>query len=252
MKNIIIIIGIAYLIIGCCQGNADYMAMDLVAEDGQGGSLATFTLKGNYLYTVDNYDLNVFSLTNEEEPELVNTVRIGFNIETLFSFKDYLYIGSRNGMFIYSINEPEEPTMLSNVDHFTACDPVIANDTHAYVTLHSNAICGNNINVLEVYDIQNITQPVLISSHNLVSPKGMGFYENYLIVCDNEIKLYDITNPQQAQLITSIDKEAFDVIVSGDLLIAIGEEGVFQYELSLTQTGVGIEGLSEISTLPVM
>lgn len=201
------------------------------SNDGQGGSLATFALKGDYLYVVDESTLNVFSIKEAGNPVKVNSVHVGFQIETLFSYKDYLYIGSRNGMFIYSISSPEFPGELASVSHFTACDPVIANDTNAFVTLHTNFNCGNNINVLEIYDIKNITQPKLISSRNLASPKGLGLYNNYLIVCDDEIKVFDISDPENTVLVNSIDEAAFDVIIQGDVLIAIGDQGVYQYKI---------------------
>ncbi len=215
-------------------------------SDGQGGSLATFTLKGDYLYVVDEFDLNVFSIAKTDEPVLVNSVPVGFDIETLFSYKDYLYIGSRNGMFIYDLDNPEFPSRLSGVQHFTACDPVVANDTHAYVTLHSNVICGNAINVLEIYDVTNVTNPILISSRNLISPKGLGLYGNYLIVCDDEIKIFDVSDPKNSKLVKAINNEAFDVIIRDNLLIAIGNTGLYQYNLETTTDGVDYTALSSI------
>ncbi len=59
-------------------------------SDGKGGSLATFALKGNYLYTVDYQKLNVFSIQNKENPVKVNQKDVGFNIETLYSLDNYL------------------------------------------------------------------------------------------------------------------------------------------------------------------
>jgi hypothetical protein len=50
--------------------------------------------------------LNVFSLIDSEKPVKLE-IFIGFDIETLFSYGDNLFIGSRNGMFIYSISNPE-------------------------------------------------------------------------------------------------------------------------------------------------
>ncbi|WP_430816364.1 LVIVD repeat-containing protein [Carboxylicivirga sp. RSCT41] len=244
MKQVIITICIALTVLSCSEDSSN---PDSSNTDGQGGSLATFTLKGEYLYVVDEFDLNVFSVSKVEEPVLVNKVPVGFNIETLFSFKDYLYIGSRNGMFIYSLSNPEFPEMLSGVQHFTACDPVIANDTHAFVTLHSNTMCGNNINLLEIYDISKITEPVLVSSRNLISPKGLGLYGNYLIVCDDEVKIFDISDPNESKLINSINIEAFDVIIRGNTLIAIGDDGLYQLELENTQTGLSYSTLSTIA-----
>jgi hypothetical protein len=45
-------------------------------------------------------------------------------------------------------------------------DPVIAS-THLYVTLNSNTTCGNNTNVLQVYDTKDLTNPKLIHSRTL-------------------------------------------------------------------------------------
>jgi len=237
----------SFIIFSCDPDSSDSESLS-PETDGQGGSLATFTLKGDYLYTVDNTDLTVFNITDIKDPVQVNTIPIGFNIETLFSYKDYLYIGSRNGMFIYGLTNPEFPEKLSEVQHFTACDPVIANDTHAFVTLHSDTFCGNNLNVLQIYDVTTITEPILISSRNLTFPRGLGLYGDFLIVCDDEIKVFDVSNPLESKLITSVNQSAFDVIISGDLLIAIGETGLYQYKLAPdTNSGVSITELSTIS-----
>lgn len=249
MKNFIILLIVLTFAVSCGEDSGVSPESPISVTDGgdgQGGSLATFTLKGDYLYVVDESDLNVFNIEVPDNPVLVNNVRVGFNIETLFGFKEYLYIGSRNGMFIYSLDNPEFPVELSNVSHFTACDPVIANDSNAFVTLHSNTNCGNNINVLEIYDIRNITQPVLISSRNLFYPKGLGLFENFLIVSDDEIKIFDITNPQNSQFETSINQEVFDVIVRDNLLIAIGVNGLYQYQLENNSGQLKITPLSTI------
>jgi len=214
-----------------CESDSTNSESQISDTDGQGGSLARFTLKGDYLYAVDHFELNVFNIANTAEPVKVNSVSVGFDIETLFSYKDYLYIGSQNGMFIYSLDNPEFPQQLSRVEHFTACDPVIANETHAFVTLHSETFCGNDINVLEVYDVTDVTNPVLINTRNLSYPKGLGLYNDFLFVCDDEIKIFDVSNPEESKLVTSIAREAFDVIIRNDLLIAIGESGLYQYSL---------------------
>ena len=246
MKKLIILIALSILSYSCANHESSSISNDS-APSGQGGSLATFTIKGDYLYVVDEFNLNVFSILKADEPVFVNKMAIGFDIETLFGYKDYLYVGSRSGMFIYSISNPEHPEKLSSVQHFTACDPVVANDSLAFVTLHSNAFCGNDVNVLEIYDISVTTEPVLISSRNLVSPKGLGLFGNYLIVCDDEIKIFDVSDAYNSKLVHSIDKKAFDVIIRGDLLIAIGESGLYQYQLKTTEEGVETTNLSTIN-----
>lgn len=227
MKKIIPFLLLVF-IIGCSDSDSAQNS-----DIGQGGSLAVFAIKGNYLYGVDQMKLNVFSLINSEKPVKVNEIPIGFNIETLFSYGDNLFIGSRNEMFIYSISNPENPTKLSSVQHFTACDPVIANSTHSYVTLNSNTTCGNNTNVLQVYDTKDLSNPKLIHSRTLTQPKGIGFYtSDYLLVCDDVIKIFNIQNPAEPILVHAIDKNCFDVIVRDNTLFAIGNGGVYRYELN--------------------
>ena len=216
------------LVVGCSNDS------DTTKEsvDGTGGSLAIFALKGDYLYTVDHMNLNVFSLINTAEPTKVNQKDIGFEIETLFAFGDYLFVGSRNGMYIYSIQNPENPQQLSAVQHFTACDPVVANETNAFVTLHSNSRCGNNINVLEVYDTANPLNPTLLHRRNLTQPKGLGLYNNFLIVCDFEdIMFFDITDAAEPVLVKALPVQCYDVVIVGNDLYAIGATATYRYLL---------------------
>lgn len=232
MKKItyILILSFAIILVACDADNASNDG-SFTNESGQSGSLARFTILDNHLYTVDYQNLNVFDINNRENPILVNSVNVGFDIETLFSYKTYLYIGSRNGMYIYDANNFEVPQLLSSVQHFTACDPVVATETHAFVTLKGGNQCGINLNLLEVYDVTDVTNPVLISQRNLVGPVGMGFYGDYLFVCDDEVKIFDISDPENMNLVHAIDTESFDVIIQNDLLILIGANGVYQYSL---------------------
>lgn len=230
MKNTILLFVFVFILFSCSGDSTS----DLKSGDGQGGSIAIFVLKGNYLYTVDNNKLNVFSLLDINTPVKVNAVLIGFDIETLFSFGENLYIGSRNGMFIYSIVNPENPTKLSQVQHFTACDPVVANATHSFVTLHSNTTCGNNINVLEIFDTSNPQLPILKHRRNLSYPKGLSLYNNYLFVCDDVIKVFNIQNPAEPVLVKSISNVCFDLIIRNNEMYAIGNQGVYRYTLDPT------------------
>ncbi len=230
MKNLKILV-LLLALIGC---SSDNKSTTQSTGDGTGGSLAIFALKGNYLYSVDYAKLNIFSLINTSEPTKVNEINVGFNIETLFSYGDYLFIGSRNGMFIYTVENPENPIKLSSVQHFTSCDPVVANTTHSFVTLHSNNRCGNNINELQVYNTINPSNPILVHKRNLTNPKGLGLYNNFLIVCDDVIKIFNIQNPSEPLLIKSINKNCFDVIIKGDDMYAIGNNGLYRYLLNPT------------------
>lgn len=229
MKKLYTLVLIGLCILAGCSSDSESTA---AGSDGIGGSTAIFVLKGDYLYAVDDTDLTVFSLLDASGPVKVNDMHIGFRIETLFADGNTLYVGSRNGMFMYSLAHPENPDYLSSVQHFTACDPVVANSTHAFVTLHSNTLCGNNINQLQVYSITNPLAPVMIHSRNLVQPTGLALYSHYLIVCDDIIKIFDITNPDEPVLATSIPADCHDVIITGNTMYGVGNSAVYNYTLN--------------------
>ena len=186
----------------------------------------------------------MFSIVSREEPVQVNTIPIGFNIETLFNYKGFLYIGSRNGMFIHGIDNPKKPYYIFDLQHFTVLYPVVANNTHAFVTLHTNIGCGTNINVLEIYDVTN---PLLISSRNLTRPIGLGLYNNYSFVCNNEVKVFDISNPDDEQLVSAINVNSFDVIIRNGTLFLIRENGLYQYSLDSND----ITNIAALSTINI-
>lgn len=238
---------LAFTIVSCSSDSDSGSFSESASDVGQGGSLARFTILGDYLYTVDENELDVFNISDITNPVQVNTVFVGFNIETLFNYKEYLYVGSRNGMFIYGISNPEAPNQLAVVQHFTACDPVVANATHAFVTLDTSLGCGTDISALETYDVTTVTEPILISRRDMIAPKGMGLFDNYLFVCDDEIKIFDISNPEASVLVNSINRNAFDVIIQNDLLIVIGDEGLYQYRLNSSN----IQDITELSTINI-
>ena len=56
------------LLVGCSK-SSDSIG-NSQSKIGQGGSMARFAILGDYLYTVDEYDLNVFAITETNNPVL--------------------------------------------------------------------------------------------------------------------------------------------------------------------------------------
>ncbi|MEX6626703.1 LVIVD repeat-containing protein [Tenacibaculum salmonis] len=244
MKKIYILLITCLLIFACSQDSNDNSSNQ--SGDGMGGSLATFILKDNYLYTVDFFKLTVFNISDTKNPVKVNTIEVGFNIETLFSFDNYLFIGSQNAMFIYDITNKELPEKLAQSNHFTSCDPVVANGTNAYVTLHTNTNCQGMVNELKTYDITDIKNPILLNNRGLTQPKGLSLYgDNYLLVCDDSVKIFDVSNPKDSKYINEIPtKNAMDIIIRNNHAFIISENSIDQYELNTTN----IESFTKMST----
>ncbi|MCB0698310.1 MAG: hypothetical protein H6551_02285 [Chitinophagales bacterium] len=201
---------------------------------GQGGSLARFTIADDYLYVVDDKKLYAYSLANPMSPKLTSTQNIGEDIETIYSFKDKLFIGSQNAMYIYSIANGASPDKLGEASHVRACDPVIANEDVAYVTVRSGTGCGGTINALYVFDITNILSPRQKTVINMEGPWGLGMSGSRLYVCNGSsgMNIYDISNKYYPKLVQQIyDATYYDVIVYNDVLICMVEGGTLLYEI---------------------
>jgi hypothetical protein len=220
---------------------------------GLGGSMARFSIIGNYLYSVDETELDVISLNNPTEPNLVNTIDLGWGIETIFPYEDKLFIGSNTGMFIYDNSNPEAPAYLSDFQHARACDPVFVKDNYAYVTLRDGTLCEGFNNQLDLIDISDITAPKLERTFQMDNPHGLSIKDNSLFICEGTfgLKAFDISEPEtlnQRLLSHDTNLHAFDAISlpgDEDILMVIGNDGFFQYDFE------DPSNLKLLSTIPV-
>lgn len=200
---------------------------------GQGGSLARFQIVNNYLYTVGRYEMTIFNIENLSSPNLVTKQNAGWNIETMFQADGYLYLGSTNGMYIYSLSNPAAPEYVSDFTHWEGCDPVVVDGDYAYLTLRGGNLCGQDESVLEVIDISDKTNPTLAARYVLENPYGLGIKDNMLFVCDGiaGLKLFDKTNPLNISIKKAYKNiQATDVIPLENNLIMIGGKTLYQYE----------------------
>ncbi|MEN8119770.1 MAG: hypothetical protein ABFS35_05465 [Bacteroidota bacterium] len=203
------------------------------SQSGVGGSMARFAVVGDYLYTVNSSDLEIIDIKNPASPNYVSTKSVGFGIETIFPYNNHLFIGAQTGMYIYDISSPANPNKLSQYEHIYSCDPVVVQDDYAYVTLHSeNSWCGRFTDELHIIDISNLNSPQLLTTYTMGNPLGLGVDGNNLFVCDEGLKVYDITNKQSIELKQHFKITAYDVIPYTNLLIVIGDNGLYQYDYS--------------------
>ncbi len=240
MKKIVgkisIVLALAAMIMSCSYSDSDVNS-DSYNDSGTGGSLARFTVAGDYLYTVDENSLNVFNITNSEQPAFVNEKNLGFGAETIFPKGENLFIGTSTGMFIYDISNRRNPSQLSYFEHVMACDPVVADDDFAYVTLNSNnQRCWRWTNELQIIDISDVSNPTLKKTYQMDGPQGLGIKNDSLWVCDNGLKLYDVSDKENIQLLYQNNTiQVRDVILNKNLLMTIGDDGFYQFELKNNQ-----------------
>jgi hypothetical protein len=235
MKKILTIIFVVAFGASNCSKNDSSSSF---STTGAGGSLARFAIMGNYLYTVDNSSLKVFDISIGNQPTLKATVNIGFNIETIYPFKDKLFIGSSSVVHIYDVTNPEQPTKLSEAispQIIRRCDPVVAKDTVAFATLRSNGPCGGVQSILAIYDIKDISKPIQKAFVNMQEPYGLGYSDTALYVCDritglNILSIADAFHPIKLKTIN--DATYVDVIPYNDELLCWVSDGLIIYDIT--------------------
>lgn len=204
---------------------------------GFGGSMARFGIKDKVLYIVDKSDLKVLDISNKTSPVKMGDFYPGWNIETMFLSGNNMFLGTTTGMVIYDISNPLVPTSRVFFNHARSCDPVIVDDTLAYITLRSGTTCGGTVNCLDVVNIKNISSPSVLATFSMINPHGLGKKGDLLFICDGSagLKIYDASEPKTLgnRLIYSYPNiNAYDVIPIGNVLVMIGDNGLYQYSYS--------------------
>lgn len=217
---------------------------------GVNGSMSRFSLYQNYMYSVMNSQMTIFDLDKDTIPvKVTENIYVAWNVETIFSYKDKMFMGTPTGMSIYSVSNPENPEFLSSISHVLGCDPVVVEDDLAYVTVHSGNTCGQNDNELLIYNVEDAKNPKLLVSYAMTNPKGLGIDNKTLFVCDSGLKIFNAADPQKImsnQLAYYSGMEGFDLIAFNSILMMMAEDGIYQYDYS------NLNDIKFLSKIPVI
>lgn len=208
---------------------------NFTSSTGKGGSLARFTILGNRLYVVDHIYLKTYDISTPGSMTLLYSSMVGGGVETIYPYKDKLFIGSRDGMYIYNTFENAAPELLGTARHTRSCDPVVANDNTAFVTLRGGQPCGTAEDGLYIYNIQNLLNPQLVKTQLMPTPHGLGLQDSILYVCqkNNGMSVFNVQNPANPVLRKTISNRIFeDVICYNDVLITYVSNGIALYDIS--------------------
>lgn len=250
MKNInlfepfskLFFIGFLIIMTFSCSYKDSY---NVISDTGVGGSTSRFTIVQDHLYVIDNEDINVFDISNPENPNKLKEVNVGFQIETIFSLYDMLFIGSQFSMYIYDITIPDDPIKLSETSHIYSCDPVVADNKYAYVTLRNGSGCrGWSSDQLQIIDITDPENTSLVKTYSMSGPYGLAVKEDMLFVCDAyDVKVYDKSDVMNLDLLYTIDENVNDVIALDSILLLVNTQGIYEYSFNYDSASK----LSEIS-----
>ncbi|WP_282030879.1 hypothetical protein [Winogradskyella eximia] len=213
---------------------SDVLALDAGINIGTGGSYAKFQIYNNALYTLDDYKLNTFNITDYNSISKVSETWLGGwfggELETTFILKEYMFIGATNGMHIVGLQDEFNPIYTSSFTHSTGCDPVVVEGNTAYITVRGGNTCGAIEDQVNIIDVTDINTPIEYSTYFLSSPYGLGIKNHILYVCnDSGINVFDAQNPNEIVLQNTIETTSKDVIPLSSHLIAVGENVIHQY-----------------------
>lgn len=229
MKNKLFIFSfISLLLFGCNEAG-----LEGIAPNGQSGSITRFAVHNSFMYVLNPNEIITYSLADPENPEQKSTLETDYGLETIIIYDNTIYVGSRNALYILGIDNPAVPELLAKSDRLDfpfagGCDPVVVKGNYAYSTIKIiQNICGsfNAESVLIVYDVSNKNEPELIGTYPMREPNGLGYKDNYLMVCDtgiDELVLFDISNPNKLVRLNdaniSID-DPMDIIINKNKMI---------------------------------
>jgi len=218
------------------------------SSTGINGSMSRFTIYNDHLYSVINNYLNIFNLSGNLPAKSGSAFYIGRNVETIFSYKNNMFMGTPTGMLIYSVSDPVKPVWQSTVNNIYGCDPVVVENDIAYVTVRSGNGCGQGTNELFAVNVSDVKNPKQIVSYAMSSPKGLAVDNDKLFVCDDGLKIYKITDPQTIMLTklgSYTGMNGFDLILQNKYLMMIADDGLYQYDYS------DLNNIKQISKIPI-
>jgi hypothetical protein len=203
---------------------------------GTNGSLTRFSIINNFLYTVGYSNLTAFDIGQPYAPAYASTVQVDWHVETIYPLKDRLFVGTNNGMYMYDVQKsPSTPALIGSFTHIRACDPVIADDDYAYITLNDSSACLGSNNELQIVDIRDVGNSFLVKKYQLTHPVGLSKDGNTLFICDGKegLKIYNAADVNNLQLTKELkDANVYEVVAENGLAIVVAYDGLYQYDYS--------------------
>ena len=209
-------------------------------------SNAQFGLTENYLYVIIQSKMYLVDLSGEIPLLQENQAT---DAETIYPYKNNLFLGTPLGMFIYSLEDPLNPKQTVQIPNLSDSNPIAISD---------NVVYASTKNELVVIDVSDANNPKKMASYPMHNPKGLGINRNLLFLCDNGLKIFRLDNPQD--LTNEKNTYFFDEQPLADsynvipwhnqrqefILMMVSKTGLYQYDYSEIFSSKNIRFLSVI------
>jgi len=167
LANYILYLCLIYFLFSCVEEG------DMInGSESSSGSYAKMLSKGDFLYMANFSELITFNIEERSNPIEIQRERLNFGVESMFIQDSLMFIGSTSRLYIYSIQNNGILSLVSQTPYsninINPCDPVVANDSIAYVTLSTSqnlldrCARATPVNQLRLFNIRNINKPELL------------------------------------------------------------------------------------------
>lgn len=227
------------LVTGCADGTSSSNSSGSTSgTTGIAGSTARMIIVDDYLYAIAEDQIQLFDISTPSAPAPWNKVTVDWNIQTLFSYENYLLVGAADALHILDNTDPSSPRYITDFRHATAIDPVVAAGGYAYVTLKSDPNSGFQVNdQMNVVNLADFTNPSLSNVIPMQGPEGLSVVDQRLFVCDGiaGIKQFSLEDPADPSIVDVVPRvDCNDVIAYNGILYAITDTTLQQYDYSVS------------------
>jgi hypothetical protein len=181
--------------------------------------------QGDYLYVFGRNGIQTIDVQDPNRPALLG-LKNDLNIYNLVRHENYLIAAGQDRVVVYSITEPSDPNLLSELD--LGAEQLVWSAAVYGGMLYAchwwSDWQGTYVNWLGVIDFSN---PAQLSVLNTISRDDQAYHlrviGNQLLECtSNQVTLWDLTAPANPVLLTSQAAGGRVAALKGDHLIANG------------------------------
>jgi len=180
---------------------------------------------GNYLYVFGGNGIQTIDVQNPAMPSPLGLTN-DLNIYNMVRYENYLIAAGRQRIAVYSIDEPSNPTLLSdlNMGEEQLVWSAAVYDSMLYMCNWTSDWQGSYTNSLSVIDFSN---PEGLSVLNTINRDDQAYHlrvvGNQLIECtSNQVGLWDLTTPANPIFMTSQQAGARVCALDGDNIVTNG------------------------------
>ena len=187
----------------------------LLSTHNTPGTIRDIAVNGNTAYLVGyDFGLRVVDITNLSAPRFIGSYE---NIEFANDIKvvDATAFITADDLLTFDLSDPTEPTLLSTFPSTDHIDEVVISGDFAYL------VDRTWLRILDVSNPESPTQiaeaPIAGSARDITLDGTIAYVLDYL----NGILIFDVTNPNMPNLITTIKQSQLSDVAAHDLKLYI-------------------------------